>query len=554
MADARVVVIGAGMGGLVSALELAQRGLAVTVVEAGLAPGGKMRSVLVDGAPVDSGPTVFTMKWVFDQILADVGTRLEREVALDPLPVIARHFWDPRGSDAPAQLDLHADPRASVDAVAQFAGPAEAQRFQAFCALAREVYDTLEGPFIRSTSPTLLRMVGDLGVRGLGVLARLGPMRSLWDSLGQQFADERMRQLFARYATYCGSSPWHAPATLMLIAQVEMDGVWSVRGGMHALARMFERLARERGVQFRYGQTCERIDVRDGRACGVTLRGGERLDAQAVVFNGDVAALSTGLLGHAVQQAAARRGAAAPGRSLSALTWSLNCAAQAEPAGALDRHNVFFQHGYRSEFDDIFGARRLPSRPTVYVCAQDRGAFAAGGAAGVARADAPDAAAVTSAPQAQRLLCLVNAPAVGDRTDAAGAELISEEALARCEHESFSLLRRCGLDLQPQAGQSVRTGPAEFHRLFPATGGALYGQASHGWMSAFSRSPAKSRLPGLFLAGGSVHPGPGVPMAAMSGHLAAAAVMGHLASTSRSRVAATSGGMSTRSATTDGSA
>ena len=539
MAEPRVVVIGAGMGGLVAALELAQQGMDVTVVEAAMQPGGKLRHVQVDGVGVDSGPTVFTMKWVFDQILASVGTRLEREIGLDPLPVLARHFWDPEGQGRAGRLDLFADPRQSIDAVAQFAGPAEARRFQQFCALAREVYDTLEGPFIRSTSPTLLRMVGDLGLRGLGVLARLGPMRSLWDSLGRQFDDPRLRQLFARYATYCGSSPWQAPATLMLIAQVEMDGVWSVRGGMHALAQMFERLARERGVQFRYASACDRIDMRGGAVSGVTLRGGERLDAQAVVFNGDVAALSAGLLGADVQQAVPRRGSAGPQRSLSAVTWSMNCAAQAEPAGALDRHNVFFRHGYRSEFDDIFGAARLPQRPTVYVCAQDRGTVS----------DAADAAAAAGGgPRAQRLLCLVNAPAVGDH------EAISAEALARCEHESFSLMRRCGLDLQPQPGQSVRTGPADFHRLFPATGGALYGQASHGWMSAFARSPARSRLPGLFLAGGSVHPGPGVPMAAMSGHLAAAAVMARLASTSRSRVAVTSGGMSTRSATTDGSA
>ncbi len=529
MADTRVVVVGAGMGGLVSALELAQQGMAVTVVEAGDAPGGKMRPVMVDGAPVDSGPTVFTMKWVFDQILASVGTRLEHELALQPLPVIARHFWDPQGSEAPKRLDLYADPRASVDAVAQLAGAAEAQRFQQFCALAREVYDTLEGPFIRSSSPTLLRMVGDLGLRGLGVLARLGPMQSLWDSLGRQFTDPRLRQLFARYATYCGSSPWQAPATLMLIAQVEMDGVWSVQGGMRSLAQMLERLARERGVQFRYGSPCERIDLRDGRASGVTLASGERLDAQAVVFNGDVAALSAGLLGRGLTQAVRRASGKVRERSLSALTWSMHCAAAQEPEGALDRHNVFFQSDYRSEFDDIFDRARLPSRPTVYVCAQDRGVGSA-------------------QPATQRLLCLVNAPAEGDR------DTISPEALARCEHESFSLLRRCGLDLQPQAGQSVRTSPVDFHRRFPATGGALYGQASHGWMSAFSRSPAASRLPGLFLAGGSVHPGPGVPMAAMSGHLAAAAVTAHLASTSRSRVAATSGGMSTRSVTTDGSA
>ena len=507
MASERVVVVGAGIAGLSSALLLAQRGLQVTVVDAAQEPGGKIRALMVDGAPIDSGPTVFTMKWIFEGILAAAGTSLDRELVTRPLPLLARHFWEEGG-----ELDLFADPAAAFDAVARFAGLPEAERFRAFCAQAREVYDTLEGPFIRSTSPTMARMVGDLGLRGLSVLSRLGPMKSLWESLCGHFNDPRLRQLFGRYATYCGSSPWEAPATLMLITQVEMDGVWSVDGGMHALAQMMARLARERGARFRFGERCERIEVTGGRASGVVLASGERLPADRVVFNGDVAALAAGLLGPEARRAAP----ASRARSLSALTWSVH----APSAGlALDRHNVFFRSDYRSEFRDIFEAGRLPRRPTVYVCAQDRGH------------EGPQAGA-------QRLLCLVNAPAMG------GRGLITPEALAECESTTFSLLHRCGLALSPQPHQVVRTSPEDFDRLFPATGGALYGQATHGWMSAFARSPSTSPVRGLFLAGGSVHPGPGVPMAAMSGQLAAAALMDSLASTSRWHPVATSGGMS----------
>ncbi len=508
MTTERVVVVGAGIAGLVSALLLAQRGLQVTVVDAAAEPGGKIRRLMVDGAPIDSGPTVFTMKWIFDGILEAAGTRLDRELVTRPLPVLARHFWE--NGDA---LDLFADPAASFDAVARFAGLAEAERFRGFCAQAREVYDTLEGPFIRSASPTLMRMTGDLGLRGLSVLTRLGPMKSLWDVLARHFRDPRLQQLFGRYATYCGSSPWEAPATLMLIAQVEMDGVWAVEGGMHALAQMMARLGRERGVTFRWGARCERIETTGGRASGVRLEGGERLAADRVVFNGDIAALAGGLLGPEATRAATPVGP----RSLSAVTWSIHAPTEGL---ALDRHNVFFRGEYRSEFTDIFEAGRLPRQPTVYVCAQDRGE------------DGPQ-------PGAQRLLCLVNAPAVGGRGQ------ITPEALAECESTTFSLLRHCGLSLSPQAHQVVRTSPDDFDRLFPATGGALYGQATHGWMSAFARSPSASAVPGLYLAGGSVHPGPGVPMAAMSGQLAAAAVMDSLASTSRWHPVATSGGMST---------
>jgi 1-hydroxycarotenoid 3,4-desaturase len=311
----------------------------------------------------------------------------------------------------------------------------------------------------------------------------------------------------------------------MLVAQVELDGVWSVDGGMHAVAVALAGLARQRGVSLHYGRACDQILVRDGRTCGVRLADGTVLAADSVVFNGDANALAQGLLGEAARSAAPPVAVAA--RSLSAVTWSMHARASGFP---LLRHNVFFDSDYRSEFDDIFKQRRLPQRGTVYVCAQDRNDLAADPGA------------------AERLLCLVNAPADGDSRPFDATETDP------CEDRSLALLRDCGLTLQMTPQQVVRTTPAGFHQLFPATGGALYGPATHGWMSSFRRPSAASRLPGLYLAGGSVHPGPGVPMAAMSGRLAAATLMAHLDSTSRSRRVHISGGMSTRSAMTAGTA
>jgi 1-hydroxycarotenoid 3,4-desaturase len=202
---------------------------------------------------------------------------------------------------------------------------------------------------------------------------------------------------------------------------------------------------------------------------------------------------------------------------LSALTWSVYGKAQGV---ALDRHNVFFHANYSSEFEDIFKLQKLPQHPTVYVCAQDQ--------PGHVSQDEP-----------QRLLCLVNAPAVGD------SNVLNEEALAQCQTESFQHLERLGLKLEITPFNSVRTSPAEFHQRFPASAGALYGQATHGWTSLFSRPGSKTPLPGLYLAGGSVHPGPGVPMAAMSGRLAAEALMANHGSTKLFHKTATSGGTST---------
>ena len=520
--DKHVIVVGAGVGGLVSALLLAHSGVRVTLVEAAGAPGGKMRQINVGGALVDSGPTVFTMRWVFEQIFAQVGCNLADVVKLEPLDILCRHAW--RNGDQ--RLDLFTDTARSADAIAQFSSPEEAIRFKAFCQKAKDIYNHLEGPYIRSSRPSLTSMGTDLGVKGLAALASLGPFASLWQSLGHYFHDPRLRQLFGRYATYCGASPWAAPATLMLVAHVELDGVWSVDGGMHALAKAIAAQAERQGATLRYNTPCQRILVRDGRACGIELAGGEQLQADAVIFNGDASALAQGLLGSDVQQAA--KNTPLKKRSLSAVTWSVNGKTSGFP---LVRHNVFFDDDYKLEFDEIFKQHKLPSRGTVYVCAQDR----------------TDTAG--SVDGNERLLCLVNAPAVGDQ--GTGRHLTVSE-IESCQEQSLKLLGQCGLglDLTSSETLSIRTTPADFNQLFPGTGGALYGPASHGWMTPFQRPSSASKLPGLYLAGGSVHPGPGVPMAALSGQLAAATVMAHLASTKPLGRVRISGGMLTPSVTT----
>jgi len=305
---------------------------------------------------------------------------------------------------------------------------------------------------------------------------------------------------------------------------------------MHELARTLARLAQGRGARIQYGAQVNEIVLRDGHVHGVSYRTGDTdqtVEADSVVFNGDASALPLGLLGAAVGRAAP--GVAPSRRSLSALTFSLAARAEGQP---LAMHNVFFQSDYASEFADI-GRGRLPRAGTVYVCAQDRAD------------DGSRLAGTTGDPEP--LFCLINAPAVGDLDTGA----LDAQEIETCERTSFALMRRCGLTVSPQA--QVVTTPRDFHRMFPATGGALYGpgfsdRLTGGWMTLFRRGSAQTPVPGLYLAGGSVHPGPGVPMAAMSGQLAAATLLAHLDSTSRSRRVVISGGMSTRSAMTAGTA
>ncbi len=480
----RIVVVGAGIGGLTAAARLAARGFAVTVCERAATAGGKVRQLDTGGVAVDAGPTVFTMRWVFDEVFAACGASLDAALTLTRADILARHAWDD-GS----RLDLFADPDASAEAVGAFAGAREAEGFRACMAEGARILRTLEAPFLRRPATTPLGLTARIGLAGLPGLLGIHPYATLARRLAVHFRDARLRQLFGRYATYAGSSPYAAPATLLLIAAVEAEGVWLVEGGMYALARALESLGQANGATYRYGAEVAGID-----AGGVTLAGGERIEADAVVVNADPQAVAGGLLGAAVRRAVPPL--APRDRALSALVWTLDADASGYP---LVRHNVFFSGDYAREFADL-GRGRLPGEPSVYVCAQDRAA----------------AAAATSPNGSERLQLIVNAPPVRD-----GAALTAGE-IDSCAAATFERMARAGLTLDVRA--ATLTAPSDFAALFPASGGALYGRATHGASAAFRRPAARTKLPFLYLAGGATHPGAGVPMVALSGCRAAEAV------------------------------
>jgi 1-hydroxycarotenoid 3,4-desaturase len=514
----RVIVIGAGVGGLTSAALLAARELDVTVIEAEAAPGGKMRQVDSGGALVDGGPTVFTMREVFDEIFDSCGASLDDHITLTPATTLARHAW---GDD---RLDLFADREASDTAIGAFAGAEAARGYRRFCSEAEQIFTALQRPFMRSQRAGPVRLAWEMGKANPADLVTTRPFQTLWRALGDYFPDPRLRQLFGRYSTYCGSSPFQCPGTLMLIAHVEARGVWLIDGGMHALARALEAIGKAKGARYRYGEPVREILVDQGRAAGVVLANGERLSASAIVCNADPAAIADGHFGATVSHAVP--GMAPANRSFAAMVWTAHATSSGFP---LAHHNVFFSRDYEAEFVDL-AAGRLPAEPTVYICAQDRDDQGAGP---VGR---------------ERLQILVNAPANGDGPGFTQAEI------DQCQLRMLESTKRAGLSLDLPPAATILSTPATFERLFPSTGGALYGRASHGWAASFRRQGARTKIPGIYCAGGSTHPGAGVPMAALSGGLAVDILLKDLASTSRSMPKAMPGGTSTRAAKTAASA
>lgn len=505
----RAVVIGAGFGGLAAAIRLAAGGAQVTVVEMAEGPGGKARGLPSPAGPVDTGPTVMTLPQVAADLFALCGTRIEEEVDLIPLPRLARHFWP--GS---AALDLFTDREANVEAIRALCGDREAAAFARFDAQAAALYAAFDAPMMQSARPRIAAAAA-AALRAPAIWPALLPGMTLSRLLRRHFRDPRLIQLFGRYATYVGGRPDHAPAVLSLIWRAEAAGVFAVRQGMHGLAAALARVAQARGVTFRYATKARRIVRQQGRVSGVEIEGGATLPCTTCVFNGDPGALAAGHLGDAAQAALPRR---APGQpSLSAWVWAF----AATPQGVdLAHHNVFFTADPAAEFGPI-GRGEMPLAPTVYVCAQDR-----------EMGPAP--------PALERFELILNGPA--------GHPSLPDEETT-CRTRTFPFLAAQGLTFTPEPGAEALTTPATLAGRFPGSQGAIYGLSPEGALAAFRRPPARTGLPGLYLAGGGAHPGAGVPMAMLSGRHAATAWAEDRTSGSRSAPAAMPGGMSTASRT-----
>jgi 1-hydroxycarotenoid 3,4-desaturase len=483
----RVAIVGAGIGGLIAAIECATRGLRVTVFEQQSRPGGKARTVEVAGSAQDAGPTVFTMREVFDETFSLANKDLDSYVDLLPTDLLARHFW-PSGD----RLDLFADPALSRDAIGQFASRTDARGFDRFCKDAANLFDTLEPTFMRAARPTVASLTSRLIQTHPGGLFGMNPFSTLWRGLNKYFRDPRLLQLFGRYATYCGSSPFQAPAILMLIAHAEARGVWQIRGGMYELVRALVNLGEQLDVEYRFDSEVKTILTADNGIRAIELQDGEQIACKFAIYNGDANALADGRFGATATRAV--QSVAVHDRSLSAMTWNLSVQTSGPE---LSHHNVFFSEDYQAEFEQIFRRMRVPDEPTVYACAMDRTGFD------------------TRSSKQERLFLLVNAPPNGDSFD------YTNELIEQVQGQVLSHIQRCGVSVELDSSDPVVTTPTEFSRRFPGTGGALYGRATHGWRSSFVRPGAHTPIRGLYLAGGSVHPGAGLPMAAISGQLAA---------------------------------
>jgi phytoene desaturase len=500
-----IVVIGGGLAGLAAATELttqwkdeiAKGTVEVVLVEKNRHLGGKMNVLSEKGYHFDMGPTIITMPEVVRGIIRRSGRKVEDYLELVRLDPQWRCFYEDG-----TVLDLRDDPKTfAADLDRQFPAMKPGQGYLEFLNFARRMYGLSEKVFFYKDLGGVLDMMKkppqEPGVLGDALAMRM--YSTVARTSHKSVREPHLAQLTEHFMQYIGSSPFLAPAILSLIASAQGDyGCWYTMGGTRMVARSLERIFTEQGGRAERGVGAKRIVVDGGRVTAVELEDGRTIACDSVVSNCDVQRTYTDLVGTPAALAEQRKIAAKYEPACSGVVLYLGLNRRYEHL----RHNCFiFSGNSQQEFDDIYRKGDPARDPTLYLCV-------------------PSATDRTQAPEGgESLYILVHTPYRRDRHD-----WDAEDGLfAQYRRVILDKLKRFGMeDIEQHIVVERRLTPAGIDRMYNATGGAIYGLASHGRLhGGFKPKNRSTVVDGLYLAGGSVNPGPGTPMVMMSGVTAA---------------------------------
>jgi phytoene desaturase len=485
---APTVIVGGGLGGLSAAIHLAAAGQKVVLLEKNQQVGGKANLHVANGYTFDTGPSLLTMPWVLRDICAVAGVRFEDYFNLVPLESSCRYFW-PDGTrfEAYQSLPLLTQEITRIE-------PNDVGGFLRFLAYTRGIYEAVAEPFLYNPPDQFSDLIGPQLVKQS---LKIDSLRSVDQSVRSFFRSPYLRQLFNRYATYNGSSPYRSPATFNVIPYVELlGGAWHIKGGIYELVRALERIALRLGVTIRTNAEVAEICVQAGQTRGVRLADGTEFPASQVVSNADPRYVYQKLL--PTQRATAQR--------LTQL--ELSCSGFVLLLGIdrvyeeLAHHTIFFSANYPAEFAAIFDKKVPAPDPTIYICTTS--------------ITDPEHAP----PGHMNWFVLINAPSTNPRVNWQREAAPYAEVVVR-------KLERLGLDNLRQhiRYQQIIT-PDDLAARYHAPGGAIYGLASNTPWTAFLRPPLRARdVRGLYFAGGGTHPGGGIPLVLLSGRAAAQRVL-----------------------------
>ncbi|MGA0173609.1 MAG: phytoene desaturase family protein [Phycisphaerales bacterium] len=494
----RAVVSGGGLAGLAAAGELNTRGAEVVLVERNRHLGGKMNVLEQDGYRFDMGPTILTIPSVVRGIIARSGRKPEDYVDLVRLDPQWRCLFEDG-----TVIDLREDVDTMRQAMnRQFPGTGAGDGWARFIEYSRRMYRLSEKVFFYKDLGGIGDLVRTPPTREPGLLGDVMAMRihsTMAATLHKHLREPHLAQLSEHFLQYVGSSPFLAPAILSLIAAAQVDeGCWYSMGGTREIAGSLARILGEESVEVRTGVGVRRILVEGAKATGVELEDGTVIDADLIVSNCDVQRTYRDLRGEEADLAEQRRIASKYEPACSGVVLYLGLDRQYDH---LSHHNFLFSSDSRSEFDDIYRRGVPAADPTLYLCVPSR--------------TDPDQAPAGC----ESLYVLVHTPYTrpGQRWDGPGGLLEQYRPVI------LEKLRRNGMpDLDRHIRVERSLTPAGIDRMYNAEGGAIYGLASHGRLHGGFKPRNRSRVyRNLYLAGGSVNPGPGTPMVMMSGVTAA---------------------------------
>ncbi len=483
----KIIIIGAGLGGLSAAIRLAKLGFDVTVLEKNETVGGKVNFVEAGGYKFDTGASLLTMRHVFEELFTFAEKRLEDYLDLTALDPICRYFWTD-GTTFDASQDL----QKTESEIEKFA-PQDVENFRNYLRDSKQKYQIAEKTFLARSLNDLPKL---LHPKYLKDLLAISSLKTLDAHNRQYFQSPKLQQLFNRFATYNGSSPYRTPATFALVPFVEFGlGAWYVRGGIYEIPKALAKLAREFNVKIRTNCAVEKIVIENKKAVGVQLENGEILLGDSVVANSDAVETYRNLIDKKFFNK--KLDAREPSCSGFVLLLGTN-----KKFPSLAHHNIFFSDDYKAEFDALFADLRPAQNPTIYVCATSK---------------TDD----TQSPEnCENLFVLINAPYTSDKTDWSREAKPYRDLIIK-KLEKFGLE---GLEKSIEFEQIIT--PADFENRYRTNRGSIYGVSSNGIFSAFLRVPNRARkIENLYFVGGATHPGGGMPLVLLSGKMASELIL-----------------------------
>ena len=489
----QVIVVGGGLGGLATACTLAARGYAVVLCDKNSWTGGKAAVYEEGGFRFDMGPTILTIPAVLKRIFDEAGQPLESALDLVPLDPQWRSFFDDGTT-----LDLHADVEKMKAELEQFSpGSGAGEGYTRFMDLAKKLHKISDDFFFWKSIGGLRDMFDpkrSVTVSMLREVMRMRPGHSVAGTVRSYVPDSRAAQMLDHYTQYVGSCPESSPAVLCGIAHMQSnEGVWYPRGGTAAVPKALTKLALSLGVEIRTNTAIRQILVENGRASGVLTADGETIRGGAVVTNSDSVRTHKELLDGRPRQKFLGRRNYEPACSGVVLYLGLD-----RRYDQLLHHNFVFSADPHKEFDAIYRQGEPAPDPTCYVCAP--------------AATEPGVAP----PGGESLYVLVHTPYLRPH------HKWSEMLPAYRDRIVEKLKQTAGLeDIEQHIVVEHALTPQDIQDRYHVLDGAIYGLASHGrFLGAFKPANRSPDVEGLYLAGGSAHPGPGMPMVLMSGWIA----------------------------------